>query len=132
SRSKPLHEIRARAEPDFQHALVTIACKLREGMDEWLIEIAMRFELLKVVARKLVCDCILGPAALTVPEFPHLLFQTFHGRMTFVPVANFKPRYCGHGQQRTATLTSSRFARFRGSSKTKNSCRLGLFAGVAA
>src|SRR2546430_12202305 len=51
---------------------------------------------------------------------------------TFVAKDNFRLRYCGHGQQTTARLTSSRFSNPDNSFTISNSRRAGLFVGFAA
>src|SRR2546430_7479344 len=53
-------------------------------------------------------------------------FSGPHVARIFVVTDNFKLRYCGHGQQTTARLTSSRFSNPDNSFTISNSRRAGL------
>src|SRR5262245_15716329 len=82
--AQPLNEIGPRAEANLQHPLAVITCELGKGVDEWLVKIAMRFQLFEVFLRELLRYGVFGPTTLTVPKVPDLFLQTFHGKMTLV------------------------------------------------
>src|SRR5580700_1226258 len=52
---------------------------------------------------------------------PEARRQIFQGERTFVAAANVRERYCGQGQQITASLTSARPPSAAGSSRYSNS-----------
>src|SRR5207249_5006187 len=74
-RPEPLDKVGAGAKANFEDPLAAIARELGKSMDERLVGVAPRFDLLEILAGKLFRARILGFATLAVPEGLHLGLQ---------------------------------------------------------
>src|SRR6478672_7579188 len=105
--AKPLDEIRRGAIPNFEHLFSAITRELCKRVNERLIVITKRFDIVEVILGKLRVTGAIGIATLLVPKGANLAFdsfirgsldraQSFQGVMTVVLLLNVNCRYCGH------------------------------------